>query len=169
MAIVTGGCHGTGLEVARALARRGFALAVTYLRDPAEAEGAVAEIVAAGGTAVAVRADVGDELDVERLFDETAAAFGDVSVVVHGAARGTAVVNRQAALRLRPGGAIVAASSAEPITSELAHALRARDITVNGLAPGLEPPGAGHTVTELVALLDHWRGETDQSTLRRSA
>jgi 3-oxoacyl-[acyl-carrier protein] reductase len=168
VAIVTGGCHGAGREIARALAGRGFAVAVTYLRDPNEADGTVAEIVAAGGTAVAVRADAGDELDVERLFDETAAAFGEVSVVVHGSARGTAVVNRRAALRLRPGGAIVAVSSAEPIASELAERLRARDITVNGLAPGLEPPGAGHTVAELVALLDRWRDGTDQSTLRRS-
>ena len=157
VAIVTGGCRGIGREIARALAGRGFAVAVTYMRDPEEADGAVAEIVAAGGTAVAVRADVGDELDVERLFDETAAAFGAVDVIVHGASRGAAVVNRQAVHRLRPGGAIVAVSSAEPIPPALAEQLRARDITVNGVAPGLEPPGAAHTVAELVALLDPWR------------
>ena len=125
--------------------------------DPGEADGAVAEITAAGGTAVAVRADVTDELDVERLFDETAAAFGHVDVVVHGAACGTAVVNRQAARRLRPGGAIVAVSTAEPVPPDLAEQLRARDITVNGVAPGLEPPGAGHDVEELMALLERWR------------
>jgi pimeloyl-ACP methyl ester carboxylesterase len=157
VAIVTGGCHGIGREIARALAGRDFAVALAYLRDPAEADGAVAEITAAGGAAVAVRADVTDELDVERLFDETAAAFGRVDVVVHGAPRGIAVVNRQAARRLRAGGAIVAISSAEPIPPELAERLRARDITVNGVAAGLESPGAGHTVTELVALLDHWQ------------
>ena len=67
---------------------RDFAVVLVYLRDPAEADAAVAEIMAAGGTAVAVRADVTDELDVERLFDETAAVFGDVDVVVHGAACG---------------------------------------------------------------------------------
>ena len=165
VAIVTGGCRGIGREIARALAGRGFAVAVAYLRDPDAAEGVVAELVAEGGAAVAVRADVTDELDVERLFDETAAAFGDVDVVVHSSTRGMAVVNRRAAHRLRPGGAIVAVSSAEPVGPGLAARLRARDITVNGVAPGLEPPGAGHTVTELVALLDHWRGRT---TLRRS-
>jgi 3-oxoacyl-[acyl-carrier protein] reductase len=163
VAIVTGGCHGIGRELARALAARGFAVAVAYLRDPGEAEGLVAEIAAVGGTAVAVRADVADELDAERLFDEAAAAFGAVDVVVHGAARGASVVDRLAAHRLRAGGAIVAVSSAEPVAPELAELLRARDITVNGVAPGLEPPGAGHTVTELVALLEHWRGETYQS------
>jgi hypothetical protein len=86
-------------------------------------------------------------------------------VVVHAAGRGIAVVNRQAAHRLRAGGAIVAVSSAEPVPPDVAEQLRARDITVNGVAPGLEPPGAGHTVNELVALLDHWRGRT---TPRRS-
>jgi pimeloyl-ACP methyl ester carboxylesterase len=157
VAIVTGGSHGIGREIAGALAGRGFAVALAYLRDPGQAEGAVAEITAAGGTAVAVRADVTDGLDVERLFDETEAAFGTAAAVVHGTACGIAVVNRQAARRLRPGGAIVAVSTAEPVAPELAERLRARDITVNGVAPGLEPPGAGHTVTELVALLDHWR------------
>jgi 3-oxoacyl-[acyl-carrier protein] reductase len=170
-AIVTRGCHGAGRELARALAARQFAVALAYLRDQGEADRAVAEIVAAGGTAVAVRADVTDELDVERLFDETAATFGTVDVVVHSAAHGSTVVNRQAARRLRPSGAIVAVSSAEPVPPDLAEELRARDITINGVAPGLEPPGAAHTVTQLVALLDHWRGETDQTRTnpRRSA
>ena len=108
-------------------------------------------------TALAVRADVTDELDVERLFTETAAAFGGVDVVVHAALRGGSVVNRHAARELRHGGAIVNVSSAEAITPVLADELRARDITINGLAPGLEPPGARHDIADLVALLDRWR------------
>ena len=162
VAIVAGGSHGIGRELAGALAGRRFAVALAYLRDQGGAEGAVAEITAAGGTAVAVRADLTDELDVERLFEETAAAFGRIDVVVHSAACGSAVVNRQAARRLRPGGAIVAVSSAEPIPPDLAERLRARDITVNGVVPGLEPPGAAHTVAELLALLDRWRGATGE-------
>ena len=67
VAIVTGGSCGPGREVARALARRGYAVVVVYLRDQAEAEAAVDEILAADGTAVAVRADVTDELDVHLL------------------------------------------------------------------------------------------------------
>jgi 3-oxoacyl-[acyl-carrier protein] reductase len=157
VAIVTGGSYGAGRELAGALAGRGYAVAVAYLRDQGQAEGVVDEILAAGGTALAVRADVTDELDVERLFEETAAAFGGVDVVVHTALRGTALVNRQAARRLRHGGAIVNLSSTEPIVPVLAEELRARDITINGLAPGLEPPGAHHDVAELVALLDRWR------------
>ena len=39
----------------------------------------------------------------------------------------------------------------------LADELSARAITVNGYAPGIEPPGTVHDVEELVALLDRWR------------
>jgi 3-oxoacyl-[acyl-carrier protein] reductase len=157
VAIVTGGSHGIGREVARSLARRGYAVVVVYLRDQAAAEGAVDEILAGGGTALAVRADLTDELDVERLFDETKVALGGVDVVVHAASRGAAVVNRQAARTLRRGGAIVGVSSSEGVAPALAEELRARDITVNGVAPGLEPPGAAHGAGELVAFLDDWR------------
>jgi 3-oxoacyl-[acyl-carrier protein] reductase len=158
VAIVTGGSCGAGREIARNLASRGYAVVVVYLHTQGDAEAAVAEIVAAHGTALAVRADLTDELDVERLFGETEAAFGTVDVVVHAAGRGRSVVNRQAARQLRHGGAIVDLSGSEVVTPVLADELRARDITINGLAPGLEPPGTGHDPGELVAVLDRWRG-----------
>ena len=157
VAIVTGGSRGIGREMARKLASRGYAVVVVYVRDQDDAEAAIDEILAANGTALAVRADVTDELDVERLFDEAAAAFGGVDVVVHTTVRGTSVVNAQAALALRRGGAIVNVSTSEAISPAVAHELRARDITVNGLAPGLEPPGADHDSADLVELLDRWR------------
>ena len=81
--IVTGGSYGTGREVVRLLARRGYAIVVVYLDDQSSAEATVEEIFATDGTAVAVRADVSDDLDVARLFDETIAAFGGVDAVVH--------------------------------------------------------------------------------------
>jgi 3-oxoacyl-[acyl-carrier protein] reductase len=158
VAVVTGGSCGAGRDIAQMLASRGYAVVVVYLRDQGEAEAAVEGIVAANGTALAVRADACDELDVERLFDETKAAFGGVDVVVHTAMRGASVVNQEAARQLRRGGAIVNVSSSDAITSDLAHELRARDITVNGLTPGLEYPGADHDVADLIALLDQWRG-----------
>jgi 3-oxoacyl-[acyl-carrier protein] reductase len=157
VAIVTGGSSGIGREITRELASRGYAVVVVYVRDQDEAEAAVEEILAANGTGLAVRADVADELDVERLFEETTAAFGGVDVVVHTGMRGASVVNQRAADRLRHGGAIVNVSSSEAITPVVAQELEARDITVNGLAPGLEPPGADHDVADLVALLDRWR------------
>ena len=157
VAIVTGGSCGPGRELASRLASRGDAVAVVYLRDQGGAEAVVEEILDARGTAVAVRADVADELDVERLFDETRVAFGRVDIVVHAAGRGSSVVYRQAARSLRRGGAIVSVSGADTILPGLARELRARGITVNGLAPGLEPPGRDREVGDLVALLDRWR------------
>jgi 3-oxoacyl-[acyl-carrier protein] reductase len=124
--IVTGGSCGSGREVVRRLASRGYAVVVVYLRDQGEAAAAVEEIFAENGTALAVRADVTDELDVERLFDETIAAFGGVDVVVHAAMRGASIVSQEAARQLRIGGAIVNVSTADPIAPHLADELRAR-------------------------------------------
>jgi 3-oxoacyl-[acyl-carrier protein] reductase len=157
VAIVTGGSCEPGRAIARELASRGYAVVVVYLRDQGQAEAAVEEILAANATALAVRADVTDELDVERLFDETTAAFGGVDVVVHTTVRGTSVVNQQAARQLRQGGTIINVSSSEAITPVIADELRARDITVNGVAPGLEPPGAQRDIADLIAPLDPLR------------
>jgi hypothetical protein len=77
---------------------------------------------------------------------------------VHTVIRGASVVNKEAARQLRHGGAIVNLSGSDVISSDLAHDLRARDITINGLTPGLESPGADHDVADLIALLDQWRG-----------
>ena len=130
VAIVTGGSRGLGGDVTRTLADRGFAVVVYYSRDQCAADAAVEEVLAANGSALTVRGDVADELDVERLFAETIKAFGGVDVVVHAVgqitlppapiadldtfdaplpsgALGTFVVNRQAARELRDGGAIV--------------------------------------------------------------
>jgi NAD(P)-dependent dehydrogenase (short-subunit alcohol dehydrogenase family) len=133
VAIVTDGACGIGRELARGLADRGFAVVIVYLRDPGRAEAAVEQILASGGTAVSVRADVTDELDVERLFYETDAAFGAVDVVAHTAVGGANLVYRFAARTLRRSGAIFTGS--EPISRDLAAELRARDITVDDMPP----------------------------------
>jgi 3-oxoacyl-[acyl-carrier protein] reductase len=157
VAIVTAATCGVGREIAGELARRGYAIVVVYLHDQLAAEATVDEIIAANATAVAVRADLIDELDVERLFTESNAAFGGVDVVVHTTIRGTALVNQHAARQLRHGGAIVSVSTADGITSDLTHQLRARDVTVNGITPGVEPPGRKPDIAEVLAVLDRWR------------
>src|SRR5262245_53612801 len=85
VAIVTGGSRGIGRETALRLAGDGYAVVVNYAGNQDEADGAVKEIVAAGGRAVAVRADVADEAAVAALFDRAEAEFGGVDVVVHAA------------------------------------------------------------------------------------
>jgi 3-oxoacyl-[acyl-carrier protein] reductase len=157
VAIVTAATCGVGREIAGELARRGYAIVVVYLHDQLAAEATVDEIIAANATAVAVRADLIDELDVERLFTESNAAFGGVDVVVHTTVRGTALVNQHAARQLRHGGAIVSVFTVDGITCDLAHQLRNRGVTINGITPGLEPPGSKHDIAELLAVLDRWR------------
>jgi 3-oxoacyl-[acyl-carrier protein] reductase len=66
VAIVTGGASGTGLAVAHELTSRGYALVIVYLEDQRQAEAAIDELLAARGTAVAVRADIADDLDVQQ-------------------------------------------------------------------------------------------------------
>src|SRR4051794_24713976 len=110
VAIVTGGSCSRGRVIARALASRGYAVVLVYLRAQADAESAVEEIVGANGTALAVRADLTDVLDVERLFGETEAALGEIDVVVHAARCDGSVLDQQAACRLRHGGAVIDAS-----------------------------------------------------------
>lgn len=140
-AIITGSSRGIGRAVAEQLAADGFAVVVNYAGNAAEAEKVVAAITATGGQAIAVQADVADEVAVAALFDTAERAFGGVDVVVNSAGimilgpvgefsledldrmhrtniRGTFVVNQQAARRVRSGGAIINVS-----TSAERHAL----------------------------------------------
>jgi 3-oxoacyl-[acyl-carrier protein] reductase len=131
VAVVTGGSRGIGRATAFRLAQLGFAIVVTYLHDQRTADAAVEAVLDAHGRAVAVRADVSDEVDVERLFAATIEVFGAVDAVVHAVrghlapapvaeialddldtmlrttSRAAFVVNREAARHLRNGGAIV--------------------------------------------------------------
>jgi 3-oxoacyl-[acyl-carrier protein] reductase len=100
VAIVTGGSSEFGGDVARTLAGRGFAIVVVYLDDQDRADATVDAVFAAGSAAVAVRADLADELDVRRLFDETIAVFGAVDVVVDTTSPPASVLRRQAEDRL---------------------------------------------------------------------
>ncbi len=82
-AIVTGASRGIGRTVAKRLAKDGFAVVVNYASSANQAEEAVAEIKSAGGNAIAVKADISNPADVERLFSETLNTFGSIDVVVN--------------------------------------------------------------------------------------
>jgi hypothetical protein len=136
VAIVTGGASQAGREVAVGLAVWGWAIVVVYLEHPRSAEATVAEILAAEGRTVAVRADLADDLDVQRLFAESVASFGAVDAVAHTTADNPVLICRYAARHVRDGGVIVSVGAVEPMTAEVARQLRERGITVCRAPPG---------------------------------
>jgi 3-oxoacyl-[acyl-carrier protein] reductase len=85
VAVVTGASRGIGAEIARELAGEGAAVVVNYSSSKEAAERVVAEIVANGGKAVAVHANVTKKGDVDRLFAETKKAFGNADILVNNA------------------------------------------------------------------------------------
>jgi 3-oxoacyl-[acyl-carrier protein] reductase len=85
IAVVTGASKGIGASIARHLAAEGAAVVVNYATSKAGADRVVAEIVANGGKAAAVQADMAKKDQVERLFSETKKQFGKVDVLVNNA------------------------------------------------------------------------------------
>jgi 3-oxoacyl-[acyl-carrier protein] reductase len=85
VALVTGSSRGIGAAIARRLARDGFAVAVNYASNEAEANAVVASIEQLGGRALAVRADVASAMDVKRMFDTIEARLGRIDVLVNNA------------------------------------------------------------------------------------
>jgi len=85
VALVTGASRGIGRAVALRLARAGHRVAVNYQANEDAARQVVDAIEQAGGTAIAVGADVGKAADVERLFAATVEQLGPVSVLVNNA------------------------------------------------------------------------------------
>ncbi|MEZ7131902.1 SDR family oxidoreductase [Nonomuraea sp. AD125B] len=198
VAVVGGGSRGIGKAIAVALGARGYAVAVGFHGSDLAAVQVTEEITTSGGRALAVQADVADEDAVAKMFDVAEKSFGGIDVVVNSAGRlslspiadldldeldalhrtnirGTFVMAREAARRVRAGGAIVNLSTSvvglqfpgygayaaskgavEAMTLVLARELRGRDITVNAVAPG-------PTATEL--FLDG----KDEATIERLA
>lgn len=83
--IITGASRGIGAETARVLAENGYRLVVNYRSAAEQAEEVVAAIKAAGGDALAIRADVTSPDDVTRMIGETEQRWGRVDVLVHNA------------------------------------------------------------------------------------
>ena len=85
VALITGASRGIGAATAKLAAQRGYAVCVNYRQNEAAARKVVDEIVAAGGRAVAVRADISIESEVVRLFKTCDEALGRVSALVNNA------------------------------------------------------------------------------------
>lgn len=130
VALVTGGSRSIGAAVAKRLASDGAAVAITYHGSPEKAATVVSEIEAAGGRALAIRADAGDAGAVRAAVSEVAKALGSVDILVNNAGialggpideiteadynrmiavnvTGVFVATQEAVRRMKPGGRII--------------------------------------------------------------
>ncbi|MDB6156221.1 MAG: dehydrogenase, short-chain alcohol dehydrogenase like protein [Chthoniobacteraceae bacterium] len=85
VAVVTGASKGIGAAIATHLAAAGAAVVVNYSSSKEGADRVVAAILAEGGKAIAVQANVAQKADIERLFAETKSAFGRLDILVNNA------------------------------------------------------------------------------------
>ena len=83
--MVTGASRGLGKAIALRLAREGAAVAVNYKTRGGDAENVVEEICAAGGSAVAMRADIGDPAQVREMMERVEGALGPLAILVNNA------------------------------------------------------------------------------------
>jgi len=85
VALVTGANSGIGKAVAIGLGKAGADVIVNYVADAASAEAVAEEIEAAGNRAVAVKADVSKEAEVQAMFRQIIERFGTLHVLVNNA------------------------------------------------------------------------------------
>ena len=85
VAIVTGASRGIGKAAALALATQGAKVVINYARSSDAAEATVQEIMAAGGEAIAIQADVSQSDEVDNLIKTTLDKLGRIDVLVNNA------------------------------------------------------------------------------------
>jgi 3-oxoacyl-[acyl-carrier protein] reductase len=88
VALVTGGSRGLGAAIAKRLADDGATVALTYTNSPQKADEVVLAIEAAGGQALALRADSANVEAVKNAIAETVKAFGRIDILVNNAGVG---------------------------------------------------------------------------------
>lgn len=84
-AIVTGSSQGIGAGIALRLGAEGANVVVNYSRSADAADSVVRKIVAAGGRAIAIKADIADPAQIAPLIDAAVQAFGRLDILVNNA------------------------------------------------------------------------------------
>ena len=133
VAMITGASRGIGAATARLLAERGYRVVVNHRASAAEADEVVAGITAAGGDAVAIRADVTAPGDVTAMADEVDQRWGGVDVLVHNALIPFAVAS-------------FADLTWEQLGGKLDRELHAAFMLTKAVAPGMVSRGYGRLV-----------------------
>lgn len=133
VALVTGASRGIGSAIAIALARDGYKVVVNHRASAPQAEDVVATIAAAGGEAVAIKADVTQPDDVAAMVDQINQRWGGVDVLVHNALTPYDVTS-------------FANLSWEQLGSKLETELRAAFLATKAVVPGMTSRGRGRLI-----------------------
>ncbi len=83
--LVTGASRGIGAETARLAAQAGYAVCINFHHSESEANKLLDSLLASGATAIAVRADIGVESEVGRLFETIDGQLGPLTALVNNA------------------------------------------------------------------------------------
>jgi NAD(P)-dependent dehydrogenase (short-subunit alcohol dehydrogenase family) len=133
VAVITGASRGIGAATARVLAEDGFRVVVNYRSSAEEAQEVVAAIAAAGGEAVATKADVTLADDVTALFGDAEQRWGRVDVLVHNALIPYAITS-------------FADLTWEQLGGKLERELHAAFLVTKAVVPGMTSRGYGRLI-----------------------
>ncbi len=133
VALITGASRGIGAATALVLAEHGYGVVVNHRASAPQAEVVVATIAAAGGEAVAIKADVTVPNDVTAMVDEIDQRWGGTDVLVHSALTPFAITS-------------FAELSWEQLGGKLDSELRAAFLTTKAVMPGMVSRGYGRLI-----------------------
>lgn len=85
VALVTGSSRGIGQGIAENLALNGAKVIINYANNGEKAAQVVANIIAKGGEALAVQADISRVTEVEKLFSQVMESYGQIDILVNNA------------------------------------------------------------------------------------
>lgn len=85
IALITGASRGIGAQIAKTFAQNNYTVIINYNSSQKLAENVVAEIIGFGGEALAIKADVANKNEVEKMFQTIIKIFGHIDVLVNNA------------------------------------------------------------------------------------
>jgi len=144
VALITGASRGIGAATALILAEHGYRVVVNHRASARQAEEVVATIAAAGGEAVAIKADVTVPDDVTAMVDEIDQRWGRTDVLVHNAMTPFAITS-------------FAELTWEQLGGKLDSELRAAFLTTKAVVPGMVSRGYGRLIYLSTGLSRHAR------------
>ena len=144
VALITGASRGIGAATAVRLAKHGYRVVVNYRASAPEAEKVVATITAAGGEAVAIKADVTLPENVTAMIAEIDQRWGGTDVLVHNALTPFAITS-------------FAELNWDQLGGKLDSELRAAFLTTKAVVPGMISRGYGRLIYLSTGLSRHPR------------